>query len=68
MGIDGISAMTDATLWTVTKNGHGAHAVAREIAGVGIEVRYLGTANCGSRRCTATARNWPQRRALNVKS
>ena len=33
--------MTDAMLWTPTKNGHGARAVAREIPGVGIELRYI---------------------------
>ena len=33
--------MSDLAVWTLTKNGHGAHAVAREIAGVGIELRYL---------------------------
>jgi hypothetical protein len=32
--------MSDIAVWTLTKDGHGARAVAREIAGVGIELRY----------------------------
>jgi hypothetical protein len=33
--------MSDIAVWTLTKSGHGARALAREIPGVGIELRYL---------------------------
>jgi hypothetical protein len=32
--------MSDIAVWTLTKNGHGARAVTRQVPRVGIELRY----------------------------
>lgn len=38
--VDSVSSMTDATLWTVEKNGHKATAATRTIAGAGVVLAH----------------------------
>jgi len=37
----GSSAITDATLWTLTKGDNRARAVSRSVPGVGVELRFI---------------------------